>query len=268
MINKEIIELFNTYSDANKKQEIISLLSGYLNHGNELTEEEKCWVFWNISDNLAMLRNADCELLNHKEFEKQLSYMDSKYLHWIVSDATQKLTLIVGGYERYWNELYKYACNNCPKLKENSIIRFESHRANIPIPISIEYQADKEHAIFSIENLRKSWEELKGSSNEKFYALTYYTQVIACFNFLNENFKSFLDNANESFEDILPLLKTEKQSSYIDGTSPLLGSWEQLNKPRSQYNQATCAIHNYIIQLINNGLFWTVQDYDKAANEL
>lgn len=161
------------------------------------------------------------------------------------------MTLIAGGYEKYWNELYKYACDNCPKLKENSIIRFESHRAAVPVPALKEYQADKEHAIFAIENLRKSWEELKGSSNEKFYALTYYTQVIACSNFFNEDYKPFLDAANECFEDLLPYLNAENKLSYEDGISPLLGSWEQLNKTRSQYNQATCAINNYISQLIN-----------------
>lgn len=34
------------------------------------------------------------ELENHKRFEDLLLKMDPKYLHWMVSDGTQKLTLI------------------------------------------------------------------------------------------------------------------------------------------------------------------------------
>ena len=251
MIHNEVVALFNAYIKVNKHQEVIALLQECLNREDMLTDEEKCWAIWNISDRLAMLRSPDRELLNHKQFEKQLLNMEPKYLHWIVSDGTQKLTLIVGGYEKYWNNLYKYACENCPKINENSIIRFESHRASVPIPMAVEYQTDKNHAMFSLENLKNSLEELKDSSNKRFYELTYYTQVIACYNFFKENFKPLLDCANESFERILPYLNTENHSRYADGKSYLLGSWDQLNQPRSQYNQATCAINNYIIQLIN-----------------
>mgnify|MGYP005772592165 FL=1 len=251
MIHNEVVALFNAYIKVNKHQEVITLLQECLNHEDILTDEEKCWAIWNISDRFAMLRDPDRELLNHKQFEKQLLNMEPKYLHWIVSDGTQKLTLIVGGYEKYWNDLYNYACENSSKINENSIIRFESHRASVPIPMAVEYQADKNHAMFSLENLKNSLEELKGSSNERFYELTYYTQVIACYNFFKENFKLLLDRANDSFERILPYLNTENHSGYADGKSHLLGSWDQLNQPRSQYNQATCAINNYIIQLIN-----------------
>ena len=179
MIHDKIVSLFDAYIKVNKHQEVITLLQDCLNHEDMLTSEEKCWAIWNISDRLAMLRNPELELLNHKQFEKHLLNMEPKYLHWIVSDGTQKLTLIVGEYEKYWNDLYKYACDNCPKINENSIIRFESHRASVPIPMAVEYQADKNHAMFSLVNLKNSFDELKGSTNEWFYELTYYTQVIA-----------------------------------------------------------------------------------------
>lgn len=251
MIPNEVIALFNECVKVNKHQAIIALLQECLNHKEMLTDEEKCWAIWNISDRFAMLRNSEQEFINHKQFEKLLFNMEPKYLHWIVSDGTQKLTLIVGGYERYWNDLYKYACENCPKINENSIIRFESHRASVPIPMVVEYKADKNHAMFSLENLKNSLYELKGSSNERFYELTYYTQVIACYNFFKENFRSFLDRANDSYEKLLPYLNTENYSEYADGKPHLLGSWSQLNQSRSQYNQAKCAINNYIIQLVN-----------------
>lgn len=80
MIKREITELFNTYLKNYQLQEIVALLTNYL-IDDDLTDEDKCWALWNISDSLARLRNSDGELLNHKKFEKQLSYMDPKYLH-------------------------------------------------------------------------------------------------------------------------------------------------------------------------------------------
>ncbi len=264
MIGDEVVALFDAYVTVDKHQAVIKLLEVCLNHEQTLTDKEKCWAIWNISDRFAMLRKAHQLLLNHKRFEKQLLNMEPKYLHWIVSDGTQKLTLIVGGYEKYWNNLYKYACENCPKINENAIIRFESHRASVPIPMAVEYKADKNHAMFSLENLKSTLKELKGSSNELFYELTYYTQIFACYNFFKENFKPFLDPANESFKKLLPYLNTDNHAAYADGKHHLLGSWDQLNQPRSPYNQATCAIHNYIIQLINAKEFkLALQCYDK-----
>ena len=50
-----------------------------------------------------MLRKSQEQLINHKLFEKQLLQMDKQYLHWIVSDGTQKMTLLIGGFDFYWN---------------------------------------------------------------------------------------------------------------------------------------------------------------------
>lgn len=248
MLNDEVIALFRTYIQANRHEETIALLQECLSHNETLTEEEKCWALWNISDRFALLRNPKRELENHKRFEDLLLKMDPKYLHWMVSDGTQKLTLILGGCESYWNGLYQYACENCPKSNENAMIRFESHRAAVPTPMRVPYRADRNHAMLSLEHLRKTWDELKDSANGRFCELTYYTQAIGCYTFYRESVRCLLDCANDSFERILPLLSSE---NHTEEKPYLLGSWEQLNRARSPYAQASCAIHNYIIQLVN-----------------
>ena len=229
MLNDEVIALFRTYIQANRHEETIALLQECLSHNETLTEEEKCWALWNISDRFALLRNPKRELENHKRFEDLLLKMDPKYLHWMVSDGTQKLTLILGGCESYWNGLYQYACENCPKSNENAMIRFESHRAAVPTPMRVPYRADRNHAMLSLENLRKTWDELKDSANGRFCELTYYTQAIGCYTFYRESVRCLLDCANDSFERILPLLSSE---NHTEEKPYLLGSWEQLNRAR------------------------------------
>ena len=213
----------------------------------DFTNQERCWALWNISDNLAMLRKSQEQLINHKLFEKQLLQMDKQYLHWMVSDGTQKMTLLIGGFESYWNKLYEYACKNSPKTQENVVIRFESHRANIAIPCLIDFKFDKEHSLYALENLRESVLELKNAATAKFYKLTYFTQLIATYGLMNKDYKQFLDESQNCFEDILTYLKYPNEKEQMH----LIGTWEALNAPRTPYIQATCGINNYIITLIN-----------------
>lgn len=246
MISTTIKNTYLTFQRENKKEEIVQLLQEVLNI-EDLTDKERCWALWNISDNLAMLRKPQEEFINHKLFEQQLSQMDKQYLYWIVSDGTQHMTLLIGGFETYWNKLYEYACNNSPKTQENAIIRFETHRANVAIPCLIEYEFNQNHSLYALENLRESVIELKNTPTAKFYELTYFTQRIATYNLINRNYTSFLPEAQNCFENMLTYLSYPNENNEMH----LIGSWEKLNAPRSKYNQATCAINNYIIQLIN-----------------
>lgn len=63
----------------------------------------------------------------------------------------------------------------------------------------------------------------------------------------HEEYWNKLYDAQNCFKRILPYLDSSHESNQMF----LTGSWEQLNKSRSQYRQATCAINNYIIALIN-----------------
>lgn len=246
MISGRLKDDFFRFQKANHKEEIVHLLQEALNT-EDFTNQERCWALWNISDNLAMLRKSQEQFINHKLFEKQLLQMDKQYLHWIVSDGTQKMTLLIGGFESYWNKLYEYACKNSPKTQENVVIRFESHRANIAIPCLIDFKFDKEHSLYALENLRESVVELKNTSTAKFYKLTYFTQLIATYGLMNKDYKQFLDESQNCFEDILTYLKYPNEKEQMH----LIGTWEALNAPRTPYSQATCGINNYIITLIN-----------------
>lgn len=245
MVKDSVLKEFGTLTSQNKREEKIVLFIDLLKSA-DLTDTEKCWAYWNISDNLALLRKSNDELLNHKKFENQLSLMDKKYLFWIVSDATQKLTLLKGGYEQYWIDLYDYACKFSSKLKETARIRFESHRATVMIPLTVEYKFNKEHSLYALDNLKQSADEFKDSSEYTFYRLTYLTQAIGAHSLTNGNYRQFLDESLNLYESILPYFSQKDENNNY-----LLGSWEQLNAIRPKYKQAKVATNNYIIQLIN-----------------
>lgn len=94
LITDNLVLNFLKFKNTGEKIKIVKLLT-YALKSEDFNDEERCWALWNISDNLAMLRKPNDELINHKLFEKQILKMKSKYLHWIVSDGTQKMTLMI-----------------------------------------------------------------------------------------------------------------------------------------------------------------------------
>lgn len=268
MVSKMISDCLRTeyirLQNKGEKAKIVELLISALK-SEAFTDEERCWALWNISDNLAMLRKPDDELANHKLFEKHILQMDSKYLHWIVSDATQKLTLIAGGYEDYWFNLYKFACQQSVKTAENQRVRFESHRASVAIPARIQYAFKKENSLLASDNMKNMLPELKYDYTYKFYELTYFTQHIGSDVLLGNVSATIIDESINSFLNIIELLSCNANEQ-DDDVIYLLGSWQQLNGRRSKYKQAKVAIGNYIISLIEAGKYKTALCcYEKIA---
>lgn len=182
--------------------------------------------------------------------------MDEKYLHWLTSDGTQKLNLYYGGYERFWNELYEYACEKSPKIIENQTIRYESHRATVAFPSLSDYKFDKNILHFAFENMKKMLDdELISNYNYRYHKITYFTQYI------NFNVKIQVETEQKIFDDsysaymsISDLLESDRSEPDEGKGSELylIGSWQQLNYGKlSKFNQAAVGIKNYIIALVN-----------------
>ena len=243
------IERFKKLSGEHRKEEIVNMLYECLK-STCMTEEQKCWAYWNISDNLAMLRKADEELINHKKFEKQIKSMDALYLPWLVCDATQRLNLICGGYKKYWDELYLYSCEHTPKLNENALIRFNSHRTAVYTTPAVKYEIDKKMTLFALDNLKESANELSASDLSG-YKLIYYTQAFLIGKIIGNNTAVILEHAQQCFDGLHPLLADYADNRCIGSDSPL-GSWEQLNTA-SEQKWAYIGINNYIVGLINAG---------------
>lgn len=211
----------------------------------ELTGEERACAFWNVSDAYACLRWPEEELANHRLFERHLDGMDALYRPWIVSDGTQKMTLLLGGHEQYWIDLYRDICQTAPHVAENAVARFEVHRANVMTPCNRAYEFQPDASLEALENLRCSAQELDGSPARLFYWLTYYTQGIGAHFLIGSDFRQFLGPADSLFEELLPFLEVQTEHDPV-----IMGSWAYLNLVRTPDIQANVAINNYIVQLI------------------
>lgn len=253
MISDDLRTKYIELQNNNERAKIVDLLTASIKVEN-FNDEERCWALWNISDNLASMKNSNDELINHKLFEKQILMMDYKYLHWIVSDATQKMTLIIGGYEPYWFDLYRFACQQSIKSVENQRVRFESHRASVAIPLVLNYNYNKDDSLFALNNMKDMLPELKNDFNYKFYELAYFTQYISMYTLLDNISGIVVEESLYSFSDMVKYLSSDT-SEHDDNDIYLLGSWQQLNRDRSRYNQAKTGINNYIISLINAGKY-------------
>ncbi|MBQ3069920.1 MAG: hypothetical protein IJD01_08265, partial [Clostridia bacterium] len=66
-------------------------------------------LLWNLSDVYAMKRDFGALCDNHRRFEAHISTMAPMYRLWLVCDATQRLTLELGGYEEFWWGIYEKA---------------------------------------------------------------------------------------------------------------------------------------------------------------
>lgn len=222
-------------------------------------DEDICWARWNISDNYAMLRMGEKELENHIKFEKQLSKMESKYLPWIVSDATQKFELKRCGFGEYWTRLYKASVMNTPRTPENIRIRFESHRAAAAASQII----DTDERLFAegIKNMREVLAEMDGSDDADFYRLIYYAIL------LNRSCIT-TESRDEAVSESLPLFYSLAKTEIVGGEKPVIGSWQGLNWKRTPENYVNVGTTNYIHALINCGKFKEALECDKAVRKL
>jgi hypothetical protein len=228
----------------------------------QFTDEEIGWAYWNISDNLALLRKSEEQYENHRLFEKHILNMDKKYLHWLTSDNTQTKALYVGGYEQFWNGLYKYACEKSPKSADNRRIRYESHRAAATSGVLRENSINENISRFAFENMKTMLDsELLSDYNYNFYRITYFTLFIH----MNVQMKVETDDKilDESYLTVIPLFEylQSDRNEPDKNTMYFLGSWDSFKSDRSKFNQATVGIKNYIIALINAGEYAIALEY-------
>ena len=120
MCFEEIANKFNDFikeSTQEAKRQVIELLSPMLTD-ESFTTEQKVFAYWNISDRYALLREHENTYQNHLKFKDFLKDKNENYKLMLICDATQKLSLICGGYEEFWNILYFDTINNC-KITKN-----------------------------------------------------------------------------------------------------------------------------------------------------
>lgn len=248
-MNSEFIENFKklklmgehtTYSREKKRKSdlaVIDFLQAAL-RGNELEgTEEIGFAYWNISDSFAMLRDSGNLYKNHCEFADFLKDKPSKYLFWLVCDATQRFTHELGGFADFWWDCYKSALSKNAGISGIEAITFECHNAALAVTPAVKTPAC--YLELAKNNFRSFLEATEASDNHIFYQTFYYALCL----------KAFGNVERDVFElgmQLLPWLKSDKTQNDF-----LVGEWKMLNGQRSKYDLARVAVNRAINALID-----------------
>ena len=251
-------EIANKFNDLIKestqeaKKQVIELLSPMLTD-ESFTTEQKVFAYWNISDRYALLREHENTYQNHLKFKDFLKDKNENYKLMLICDATQKLSLICGGYEEFWNTLYFDIINNCKITKENYIIYFQALRTALYFRDNItEYQTVGKHALVKMQDFLKLY---KDDSQYLWFEMIYFDCLIKCNSHFSLNNDNILNKSFECFKNLAIYLKIDessKKENLKQYESNLLGTYEAWNSLKPIYIQARC-VQNYIITLIDSG---------------
>lgn len=250
-MNSEFTETFKklklmgertTYSREEKRKQdlaVIDFLQPAL-YGNVLKgTEEIGFAYWNISDSFAMLRDSGNLYKNHCEFSDFLKDKPSKYLFWLVCDATQRFTLELGGFADFWWDCYKNALSKNVGMSGIGAITFECHNAALSVTPAVKTPVG--YLELAKNNFRSFLEANESSDNYIFYETLYYALCL----------KAFGSAERDVFDlgmRLFPWLKSEKSQNDF-----LIGEWKMLNGQRSKYDLARVAINRAINALIDTG---------------
>ncbi|MBB6022289.1 hypothetical protein HNR77_003386 [Paenibacillus sp. JGP012] len=245
---------------------MIDLLKKY-EQTNRLSINERGWVYWNVSDGYALLREPKPLYANHLAFfEWGKENLAPEQLHWIVTDSTQALSLSLGDDFNHWIDWYQYACDHAPKLDSNRGARFESHRALCGTFWALERYSEMAQVL---ENMEQLIEEDDQWCNLLFARITYNKQRLA-----------YLYHSRDEREADSLLHDTMHLIDKIDWSSldqmkkeEVIGSWQWLNASRSSQRDIHIAMNNLACMLTDiekHGesvrLFTRLQDSGYALN--
>lgn len=222
-----------------KSEKAFSLLQG-IKETKTLTEDETGWMYWNISDIPAVMKNPHAVYENHVEFVEwgKQALLPHK-LHWFVSDATQALTLSLGGYFDEWFDWYLFACKHSSRNEENRGIRFESHRAAAISMLILERYSEID---IPLRKMSALIEEDTAWENNIFVEFIYRILLAEkAFIFdqtelLNKTIKS-IKYLTENVKEVI-YTKVDVKESYM------LGSWQDFNCSRITKDSLSVLLHN------------------------
>ena len=205
-----------------------------------LSVDDTGWALWNICDRYALMRDAKSQHKYQSEFhEWGKTNLSPLRLHWVVSDATQALTLIDGGFLDFWWKCYEFANAQCPLVAENRTVRFESHRANAYAYTRFREFSRAEAALNAMEKLLA---EDRAWGNREFAAVTFRTLLVDFYNAKGQADK--VANTGEALQGQLDdWLRRAGDAEGATPGRPLPGSWAQLNADRPP-TAVFIAVHN------------------------
>jgi hypothetical protein len=219
-----------------------------------LSPDDAGWVLWNICDQYALGRAND-PITQHRyqcEFLELVKRNFPERAHWVVSDGTQAISLMRGGFLDFWCECYQSANDTVPRVEENRTARFQSHRAN----------ADSFHHVGEIERMRSALDATAGLLEEdaewpgqQFATVTHKEQMFEFYAAIGET-----DKENEIAVDIERVLddwlrRVDDAKIVSSEGKPLFGSWQSFTEDRPPTLGFSVAVHDAACKFARNGRF-------------
>lgn len=112
------------YSRKGNKESIIDLLTNYLQ--SDLEVEERVWGWWNLVDNLAMLRRCSDAVAQQENYLKWAisSNLSSQLILEVMNDATQALCWLQLNRLDDWISIFNQLIDNTKPSQEDRLARF------------------------------------------------------------------------------------------------------------------------------------------------
>lgn len=213
----------------------LEYLQSLLN-SDELNAEDKCFCYWNISDQYALLRNREALYENHKLFYGYLKSLPVKYLYWAVCDGTQRGVLEEVDADFWWN-IYHEANEKNRLLIDCEAIAFTAHRA--AFAISSNSKRNDVNILYAKSEFESFLEKTKNSSNHAFYMLIYHAEHLHAFERCEYDLESLC-------EEMLPKLALPRMNRKYE-----IGEWNDFiadnNDACRQARVGICAAVNALI---------------------
>ena len=217
--------------------ELITFLQNALSNGDLNTFEEKGFALWNISDSLALLRQTEKLYVNHKCFYGLLKTAHPKYLFWAVSDATQRLTLEVGGHGRLWWSIYNEANGDLLESRE-LFAEFSAHKAAMYTTATVPFE--KADILSAADRFEQFLSRTEGMLEHIFY-ISVFKSLGAKHGFSSKQ------ELTDLFDGLLGGLSHKKEPKRF-----LVGEWSSFTAPpckRTQSEQGITAIINALLDI-------------------
>ena len=217
--------------------ELMTFLQKALSSGELSTFEEKGFALWNISDSLALLRQTEKLYVNHKCFYGLLKTAHPKYLFWAVSDATQRLTLEVGGHGRLWWSIYNEANGDLLEPRE-LFAEFSAHKAAMYTTAAVPFE--KADILSATDRFEQFLSRTEGMLEHIFY-ISVFKSLGAKHGFSSKQ------ELVDLFGGLLGGLSHKKEPKGC-----LTGEWSSFTAPpckRTQSEQGITAIINALLDI-------------------
>lgn len=230
---------FAISAEEKRKKDIalISYLKSVLDNELVTEFEDVGFCYWNISDNYALLKDGHALYNNHNQFLNHLNNQeDTKYLFWLVCDATQRLTLQKDGYGNFWWNVYQNAVESNVN-NDLFFSEFIAHRAALYYNDS--FVVSQDQLVFAKSRFEKLLEKAKFSDEYDFYKIVYLSLVSK---YSNEDHSKELCKRCENLFVYLNCPQTTNDY--------LVGEWKSFVTPFDKKKQGIVGISSAINSLI------------------